>query len=166
MIYSPVLPLSHIKTQLSKLKKLSYNKFKWWRMYGSYTNPLPNKSPLIDKILNGDFEYPHYKLQAELVEHELNSLALKFGGNNEMFVEKSSLLRSKRKRLLDDFEKEENEKLKYMIKEFTKNFPIPSEEIEEEMLRFGGNLEEFYHYMSARYGKISNPNKRNKRNKI
>ncbi len=110
MIYSPTFPKPYIQEKLSKLRKLKYNQFRWWRMYDNPVQPLPNKSPLIDKILNGDFDYPHYKLQAELVEHELNELAQKCGGNNELFGEKSALLRAKRKRLLDDFWKEENEK--------------------------------------------------------
>jgi hypothetical protein len=132
-------------------------------MYDNLTPPLPNKSPLIDKILNGDFDYPHYKLQAELVEHELNELVKKCGGNNEKFGEKSSLLRTKRKRLLDDFEKEENAKLRQLVIEFTKNFEATKEQIEEEMLRFVGNLGEFYYYMGVRFQKIQNPNKRGRK---
>lgn len=165
MVYTPTFPKSYIQFQLSKLRKLNYNKFRWWRMYDNPNLPLPNKSPLIDKILNGDFDYPHYKLQAELVEHELNELAQKCGGNNELFIEKSSLLRAKRKRLLDDFEKEENEKLRTLNKEFTKNFSATEEQVAEEMLRFIGNLGEFYYYMSVRYQKIQNPNKRGRKTK-
>jgi hypothetical protein len=134
-------------------------------MYDNPIEPLPNKSPLIDKILNGDFDYPHYKLQAELVEHELNELAQRCGGNNELFGEKSALLRAKRKRLLDDFWKEENEKLKRMLKEFTKNFTATEEEIEEEMFRFIGNLGEFYYYMGIRFQKVQNPNRRGRKKK-
>jgi len=134
-------------------------------MYDNPTLPLPNKSPLIDKILNGDFDYPHFKLQAELVEHELNELAQKCGGNNELFGEKSSLLRAKRKRLLEDFEKEENNKLKRIFTEFGKNFTVTKEQIEEEMLRFVGDLGEFYYYMSVRYQKNHNSNKRAHKNK-
>ena len=163
MIYSPTFPKPYIQEQLSKLKKLNYNQFRWWRMYDNLTPPLPNKSPLIDKILNGDFDYPHYKLQAELVEHELNELVKKCGGNNEKFGEKSSLLRTKRKRLLDDFEKEENAKLRQLVIEFTKNFEATKEQIEEEMLRFVGNLGEFYYYMGVRFQKIQNPNKRGRK---
>jgi hypothetical protein len=134
-------------------------------MYDNPVQPLPNKSPLIDKILNGDFDYPHYKLQAELVEHELNELAQKCGGNNEKFGEKSAILRAKRKRLLDDFEKEENDKLSRIYKEFEKNFTATKEQIEAEMFRFVGNLGEFYYYMGVRYSKVSNPNRRGRKKK-
>ena len=165
MIYSPTFPKPYIEKELSKLRKLKYNQFRWWRMYDNPVLPLPNKAPLIDKILNGDFDYPHYKLQAELVEHELNELAQKCGGNNEMFGEKSSLMRTRRKRLLDDFEKEENDKLKRIYKEFEKNFTATKEQIEEEMLRFVGNLGEFYYYMGVRYSKVQNPNRRGRKKK-
>ena len=120
---------------------------------------------MIDKILNGDFDYPHYKLQAELVEHELNELAQKCGGNNEKFGQKSAILRAKRKRLLDDFEKEENDKLSRIYKEFEKNFTATKEQIEAEMFRFVGNLGEFYYYMGVRYSKVPNPNRRGRKKK-
>jgi len=165
MIYSPTFPKPYIQEKLSKLRKLKYNQFRWWRMYDNPVQPLPNKAPLIDKILNGDFDYPHYKLQAELVEHELNELAQKCGGNNELFGEKSALLRAKRKRLLDDFWKEENEKLKQLFKEFTKNFVATEEQIEEEMFRFVGNLGEFYYYMGLRFQQNHKPNRRGRKKK-
>jgi hypothetical protein len=165
MIYNPIFPKSYIQEQLSKLRKLNYNQFRWWRMYDNISPPLPNKSPLIDKILNGDFDYSHYKLQAKLVEHELNELAQKCGGNNEMFNEKSPLLRAKRKRLLDDFEKDENDKLKRINIEFVKNFEITKEQIEGEILEFIGNLKEFYYYMNLKYQKIQTPNRRGRKKK-
>jgi len=165
MIYSPTFTKSHIEKELSKLRKLKYNQFRWWRMYDNPVLPLPNKAPLIDKIINGDFDYSHYKLQAELVEHELNELAQKCGGNNELFGEKSTLSRARRKRLLEDFEKDENDKLKQIFKEFEKNFSATKEQIEEEMLRFVGNLGEFYYYMGVRYSKTHNPNRRGRKKK-
>jgi predicted phosphoadenosine phosphosulfate sulfurtransferase len=82
-----------------------------------------------------------------------------------MFGEKSSLMRTRRKRLLDDFEKEENDKLKRIFKEFEKNFAATKEQIEEEMLRFVGNLGEFYYYMGVRYQKVRNPNRRGRKPK-
>ena len=74
-------------------------------------------------------------------------------------------MRAKRKRLLDDFRKEENEKLKQLFKEFTKNFAAAEEQIEEEMFRFVGNLGEFYYYMGVRFQKHQNPNRRGRKKK-
>jgi hypothetical protein len=74
-------------------------------------------------------------------------------------------MRTRRKRLLDDFEKEENDKLKRIFKEFTKNFVATEEQIEEEMFRFVGTLGEFYYYMGVRYQKVQNPNKRGRKKK-
>lgn len=165
MIYSPTFSKPYIQEKLSKLRKLKYNQFRWWRMYDNPILPLANKSPLIDKILNGDFDYPHFHLQAELVEHELNEMAERCGGNTEIFGEKSALLRAKRKRLLDDFWKEENDKLKRISKEFLKNFTATEEQIKEEMLKFVGTLGEFYYYMGIRYQKVQNPNKRGRKPK-
>ena len=110
MIYSPTFSKPYIQEKLSKLRKLKYNQFRWWRMYDNPVLPLPNKAPLIDKILNGDFDYPHYKLQAELVEHELNELAQRCGGQQRnVWGKKLTYCALEEKELLDDFEKEENE---------------------------------------------------------
>ena len=66
MIYSPTFPKPYIQEKLSKLRKLKYNQFRWWRMYDNPVLPLPNKAPLIEKILNG--EQPRdLKLQDMLV---------------------------------------------------------------------------------------------------
>ena len=74
-------------------------------------------------------------------------------------------MRTRRKRLLDDFEKEENDKLKRIFKEFEKNFAATKEQIEEEMFRFVGNLGEFYYYMGVRFQKHQNPNRRGRKKK-
>lgn len=166
MIYFPTFSKNYILKELAQLNKLKYNKFRWWRMYEPKLPPLSNKAPLIDRIMNGDFDYSHYKLQAELVEHELNELAEKCKGNNEIFNEKSSLLRAKRKRLLDEFEKDEADKLNALFKEFYKNFTIDEGELENEMLRFKGTLEEFYYYMGVRYQKIHKPKRGRKKKNI
>ena len=45
------------------------------------------------------------------------------------FVEKASILKSRRTRLLEDFEKDEADKLKRLEKEFVSNFKITKESI-------------------------------------
>jgi hypothetical protein len=45
-----------IENNLSKLQKLNYNQFFWWRRWARKNKPLHNYSPLIDKIENGDYD--------------------------------------------------------------------------------------------------------------
>lgn len=162
MLYNPLLPISILKEKLQPLRKLSYNKFRWWRMYDDPRKPLPNKSSFLDKILNGEYDYSHYSYQAQLCEHELNQMWLDCKSDMQLFNEKSSVLRARRKRLLGDFEKDENEKLKKIFKEFSKNFKVSDEELATTIERdFDGTLEELYHYMGVRFQSLpSKPQKR------
>jgi len=63
--YSPVTSREQLEKKFSKLRKLTYNAFRWWRMYDNPNKPLCNRSPFRDRILNGDFDYSHYKYQAD-----------------------------------------------------------------------------------------------------
>jgi hypothetical protein len=146
MIYNPLLSKKELLKQVSSLKKLKYNKFRWWRMYESFHPPLTNKSPLLKKIQNGDFDYSHYSYQYQLCEHELNDMVKKHGGVTEKFIDDSHILRIKRKKLIEEFEKDELTKLYNIKKKFTKLFKISEEEFEEEIIKFGGTLEDLYFY--------------------
>jgi hypothetical protein len=146
MIYNPLLSKKELLERVSSLKKLKYNKFRWWRMYDSLSNDLPNKSPLLKKIQNGDYNYSHYSYQYQLCEHELNDMVKKYGGATERFIDDSHILRIKRKKLMLEFEKDENSKLFNMRKSFVKCFKISEEEFDEEAFKFGGTLEDLYFY--------------------
>ena len=131
--YSPVTSREQLEKKFSKLRKLNYNAFRWWRMYDNPNKPLCNRSLFRDRILNGDFDYSHYKYQADWCEHEMNDIAQDCGDDIGKFVEKTSLLRSRRKRLLEDFEKDENGKLEMLIKAFTVHFRCNKEQVYEEI---------------------------------
>ena len=67
------------------------------------------------------------------------------------WVEESSLMRARRKRLLEDHEKEENKKLEELIREFTRNYRVTKEQVEDEMLNWDGDLHKFFLYMDDKY---------------
>ena len=118
--YKPTNTRKQLDVKFSKLRRLKYNAFRWWRMYDNPNKPLDNRALFRDRILNGDFDYSHYKYQADWCEHEMNDVAAKYGDDIGRYVEETSLLRSRRKRLLEDFEKDENGKLELLIKAFSK----------------------------------------------
>jgi hypothetical protein len=150
-LYSPILSKEQLDKKFSNLRKLKYNQFRWWRMYDNPKPPLHHKQSLRDRILNGDFEYSHYKYQAEWCEHEINQIWGECYPDIGKFNEMSSLLRTRRKRLLEDFEKDENNKLSELMSLFTKHCKLSIEEVEEEMLKSRGSLIDFYYIIKDKY---------------
>jgi len=149
--YSPVTSREQLEKKFSKLRKLNYNAFRWWRMYDNPNKPLCNRSLFRDRILNGDFDYSHYKYQADWCEHEMNDIAEECGEDIGKYVEKTSLLRSRRKRLLEDFEKDENSKLESLIKAFIDHFKCNEDEVYEEIFKCSGSLIDLYYIIEEKY---------------
>ena len=151
MVFNPTLSRSRLKKEFSKLQKLNYNQFRWWRMYDTKLKPLDNRKPLRDRIFNGDYDFSHYWYQAAWVEHELNDLEIECKGDSGLFIEKGAVLRARRKRLLEDFEKDEFDKLNSLYNEFPKYFRINKEQVKEEMVNFSGSLIDFYYHIDDKY---------------
>lgn len=150
-MFNPYLSREQLEERFSKLQKLNYNQFRWWRMYESPNKPLHSRSPLIDKILNGDYDYSHYKFQAMWCEHELDDLLKECGVDYQKYLEKSSVTRARRKRLLEDFDKDEEQKLHALISEFTKCFRCTREQVIEEMEKCSGTLVDLYYIIEDKY---------------
>ena len=150
--YSPVTSREQLEKKFSKLRKLNYNAFRWWRMYDNPNKPLCNRSLFRDRILNGDFDYSHYKYQAMLVEHNINEkAAIAIDGIHEKELTKVD--RTRRKRLLEDYHKDEMKKLETIKLLFVKNFFMTEEEYDEVVLKFGGDLVDFYIHCNDTFGK-------------
>lgn len=156
-LYTPSFTREQLDVKFSKLRSLKYNRFRWWRMYDNPNKPLDTRQPLRDRILNGDFEYSHYKYQAEWCEHEMNDAWEECFPDVGKFNEKTSLIRSRRKRLLEDFEKDEHSKLEELISSFTKHYRLNKEQVEEEMLNFLGDLTGFYYHIEDKYKIVHMP---------
>jgi hypothetical protein len=71
----------------------------------------------------------------------------------QKLLEKHAVDLARRKRLWEDFEKDETNKLDYIRKEFSKEFRMTEEDYETEIMEFGGSLEELYHHCTIVYGK-------------
>ena len=151
MIFNPVLSRERLQQEFSKLQKLNYNQFRWWRMYDVKNKPLDKRQPLRDRILNGDYDFSHYWYQAAWVEHDINDLQKECNGDDGLFVEKGAVLRARRKRLLEDFEKDEKEKLEELYNEFPKYFRISKDQVKQEMLKYSGSLIDFYYHIDDKH---------------
>ena len=148
---------SQVDKQLSQYQKLNYNQFRWWRFYGPKNKPLDNRKPLRERILNGDFDYSCYKAQQYFVEHQLNDILEECGVDYQMYLEKTSVIRARRKRLIEDFEKDEAERLRSLTVEFTKYFKCNREQVEEEMLNCSGSLIDLYYIIEEKYKIVHMP---------
>jgi len=157
MVFNPALSRNQLQQKFSKLQKLNYNQFRWWRMYDTKNKPLDKRQPLRDRILNGDYDFSHYWYQAAWVEHDLNDLQIECKDDSGLFVEKGAVLRARRKRLLEDFERDEKEKLEGLYNEFPKYFRISKDEVKKEMEQFNGSLIDFYYYLDDKYKILHKP---------
>lgn len=72
-------------------------------------------------------------------------------------MEKTSVIRARRKRLIEDFEKDENERLRSLTVEFTKYFKCNREQVEEEMLKCSGTLIDLYYIIEEKYKIVHMP---------
>ena len=136
--------------KLSNFQPLNYNQFRWWRRWDSKNKPLHKLKPLLDKIRNGDFDYSHYYWQAQFCEIELNEKYLQLNDDGR-WMEETQVDRARRKRLYEDFEKDEQDKLNELYNEFPKYFRVSKDQVKEEMAKFSGSLIDFYYHMDDKY---------------
>ena len=126
---------------------MSYNRFMWWRKFTSKKKPLTNTASFEQKVLNGDFDLSPFKFEAELVEHTLRKKWHQYPDSAE-FLEAARMDIARRKRLLEDHEKDEKQKLDTFFKGMAKSFRVGIEVIEDYLNSFDGDtVKEFYTYL-------------------
>ena len=134
MVYNPPLTRRQLQNRFSKLQKLNYNQFRWWRMYESKIKPLKGRASFRDRILNGDYDVSCYLDQAHWCEHEINDLYKRYDHDPVQLNEHSKIWKARRTRLIEDHDREEHEKLTAIRDGFFQNFQITKDEIQKEML--------------------------------
>jgi len=155
--YNPVHSVDWLEKYLkTNYYKKKYDRFMWWRSYTLRNNPLSNKHPLRDRILNGDFELGSFTYEIELVEHRLNEKHKQFLNDDVQLREAVQLDKARRKRLQEDRDKDEVSKLEELKKCFLFEFHITSKQYDREVLKYTGpDLINFYYRMEDKYGKRS-----------
>jgi len=166
MLYNTSDPKT-VYREIKKLQPLNYNQFKWWRRFDTKTKPLPRGSKFIDRIKNGEYEFSHYYWQWKLSELEINDLHVKYNGDIQKILEKNGVDLARRKRLIEDFEKDENARLKALQDGFLREFVMTKEEYFEHITNFDGTTEEFYLYCLKTFDRSGKqPEKRGRPKKI
>jgi hypothetical protein len=145
MLFPVLQSREFIEEKLSKLQKKNYNQFQWWRRYQT-RNTLHDKVPLEQKILNGDFEHSDYYYQAL---HENYLLEDKIQGKvyYEDMLDDISMFRTRYKRLMDDYEKDEKELIKDLRKNIRTITKITYEELDKIMETFDGTTHDLFIYV-------------------
>ena len=142
MLFPTSLSREFLETELAKLKKKNYNQFQWWRRY-QYRDLLHEKRTLEERIVNGDFEHSDYYYQA-MHENYLLEDKIKDKVYYEDKIEDISLFRTRYKRLMDDYEKDEKELIKDLRKDIRVVTGITYEELDEIMETFDGTTHELF----------------------
>ena len=135
--------------ELSNLTPLKYNKFFWWRNYTSKTKPLGKYSSLVEKIHNGDYNIsPYYWMAQQAIVEAKKKIDTKKDVISSQ-KEKTSIDRERYRRLMEDFEKDDNARLEAMYKAFQFMFRLTKDELDEHILNFDGTIEDFYYHMKS-----------------
>ena len=156
-MFNPPISRKQVESQLSQYQKINYNQFRWWRMYQPKNKLLDKRKPLRDRIFNGDFDFSCYKAQIYWCEHELDDILRECDMDYQKYLEKASVMLARRKRLIEDFEKDEKERLDSLIIEFTKYFKCNKEQVYKEMLNCSGSLIDLYYIIEEKYKIVHMP---------
>ena len=151
--YKPTQSLGWLEKFFKKnYYKKPYNKFMWWRSYTPINKTLHSRSSFRAKLENGDFDMAPYYFEAQLVEHRMNEKYLDCKGDQVIFRDVTKLDSARRKRLLEDFDKEETFRLEELRKLFILEFKMTGEQYDREVIKPSKNLLDFYDKMKKRFG--------------
>jgi hypothetical protein len=139
--------------EIKKLKPINYNQFRWWRKFDTKHKPLPLKSTLLERIKNQEYEFSQYYWQWKYCELELNEKYKSYGDDIQKLLEKDAIDLARRKRLIEDFEKDETQKLESLQIDFTKEFVMTIEDYYTHIEDFDGTIEDFYNYCLKTFDK-------------
>jgi hypothetical protein len=128
----------------------TYNKFFWWRRYQEHKF-LPKMSPIWDKAKNGDYEVSPYWRQREwehyFEEQEIAKFKSTYTGHIENFgwAERqiTKLFWERRKRLLNDAERDEKNRWELLVKDLKTCFGGDEDIIKSMFESFEGTMTEF-----------------------
>jgi hypothetical protein len=138
--------------------KKPYDRFMWWRSYTPKYKPLTNRHPLKDRILNGDFDVAPHRFEAELAEHRMNQKFVECRGYEDVYREAIQVEAARRKRLLQDYDKEEQRRLDDLKNSFIIHFKMSKEQYDMEVENTNAkDLIDFYFNMEEKYGTYWKP---------
>jgi len=152
-----------VEENISKLQPLNYNQFRWWRTHTDNVKPLGKRAPLKDRIMNGDFEPSSYFWQAQLALHTAKDKIDLNHHDVQYQLEILAVDLARYKRLMEDFEKEESQRMGDLYDAFTSAYQITKNELEEAFLKWPGDIASFYGMAEEFFRKTPSENRKNMR---
>jgi hypothetical protein len=134
-----------VMEHINKLQPLNYNKFMWWRTHTDKVVPLGKRAMLKERILNGDFNPSSFFWQAQLALYMAKDKLDLTKHDVRYQIEICAVDFARHKRLMEDFEKEETNRMEALYDAFTSAYQITKEELEEEFLKWPGDILSFYY---------------------
>jgi len=130
--------MNYVRDKISSFTPSKYNQFYWWRRF-KMRKSLHPYTPLYDKIKNGDYDVSDYFYQAkyelELMEEKISTIK-----NVDEQHEQRGLFMTRHRRLMNDYDKDEAEIMKNLIKDFKITFKVTEEELYSHMEECDGDL--------------------------
>jgi len=145
-----------LRTLKKNYYKKPYDRFMWWRSFTPKNKPLSKSKPLRDRIANGDLDHAPYLFESYLAEYTMNEKYLEnITRSGEVDYSKwrqeTSVDGARKKRLLEDYDKEESKRLDELRLGFMKEFGIDRDTYIKEAENSSKKLLDFYDYMSRKY---------------
>ena len=133
--------------------------FYWWRRFRTHKS-LPYKTTLLDKIRNGDFEYPEYFQQAEWelewMRDEQKEFIKNYNGDNYnndiLYLDIEKRARKRYKALYEDGMKTEFDRMEDFKTKLCKEFKFSKNKLVDIMEEFGGTTEDLYFHIADLQG--------------
>ena len=138
-----------VNKEIDKLQPLKYNQFYWWRKFKD-KSPLLSKEAVHARIDNGDFDFSSYYWQAQyaLIEMEEKTGHISDPGNRH---DAQTIYKERYRRLMNDYEKDEAQRLAEYKKTITNLFEIEDNDLEKKMEDYDGTLKELYILIKNNY---------------
>ena len=146
---------------------MAYNPYRWFTSGKYRKRPLPQSTPLLLKIKNGDFEYSPFFLEAEdneqlyhkMYDEFMNTSAI--SDMNDRKVEAHQYARMKRikaQKLMEKGHEEEQVRLHQLRKELESEFGVDLwEESQETSIGGRGTTEDLYWWYKKKVGMGQTP---------
>jgi len=133
--------------------------FYWWRRFRIHKS-LPYKATLLDKIRNGDFEYPEYFQQAEWelewMRDEQQEFINNYNGDNYkndiLYIDIERRARKRWKALYEDGMKTEFDRMDNFKTQLCREFKFSKDKLVDIMEQFGGTMEDLYFHVAKLQG--------------
>jgi len=133
--------------------------FYWWRRFRTHKS-LPYKATLLDKIRNGDFEYPEYFQQAEWelewMRDEQQEFIDNYNGDNYesdiLYIDIERRARKRWKALYEDGMKTEFDRMDNFKTQLCREFKFSKDKLVDIMEQFGGTMEDLYFHVAKLQG--------------